>query len=181
MRCGAATLHSMSVAPDPQSAAIPVASPPRTRPIDFALAPSEVRRRRLGALVVALGSGALLAVAWSLTPSSDGFGTHRALGLPACSWPDRFGVPCPSCGMTTAFAFAAKGDLLSSFAAQPMGCALAVLTGMALVGSVWTLVTGRTLVPVFERFFNSRVAWLMGVAALLAWGYKIALMREWME
>lgn len=83
--------------------------------------------------------------------------------------------------MTTAFAYAAKGNLLSSFAAQPMGCVLAILTGMALVGSVWTLVTGRTLMPVYERVFTSRAAWLFGVAALLAWGYKIALMRGWME
>lgn len=83
--------------------------------------------------------------------------------------------------MTTAFAHAAKGDLLASFAAQPMGFLLAILTGMVLVASVWTLVTGRTVLPVYERLFNSRVAWLLGVVALLSWGYKTALMRGWTE
>jgi hypothetical protein len=67
--------------------------------------------------------------------------------------------------MTTAFAYAAKGQFLASFAAQPMGCILALLTGMAFVGSIWTLVTGRTIWPVYERL----------------WAYKAALMRGWME
>lgn len=148
-------------------------------PINPALAADAVRRRRLAALLAFAASGGLLLVAWFLKPSSEGFGTHRALGLPACTWPDRFGVPCPSCGMTTSFALAAKGRIVESFLAQPMGCALALATGMAAVGSLWTLASGRTVVPVFSRAWNSRTAWLFGLAVLLAWGYKIALMRGW--
>jgi hypothetical protein len=83
--------------------------------------------------------------------------------------------------MTTAFAYAAKGQLLASFAAQPMGCILALLTGMAFVGSIWTLVTGRTIWPVYERLWTARAAWVLGLVALLAWAYKAALMRGWME
>lgn len=172
----------MSVASDQQP---PVTStrvmPPQLPPVDLATGPEELRRRRFSSLILALGSGALLGVAWSLKPASAGFGTHQALGLPPCSWPSRFGLPCPSCGMTTAFAYAAKGDLLASFAAQPMGCVLAILTGMVLVGSLWTLATGRTVWPVYERLWTARGLWLLGLAALLAWGYKIALMRDWTE
>jgi hypothetical protein len=80
--------------------------------------------------------------------------------------------------MTTAFAYAAKGRLLDSFVTQPMGCILAVATGMAFVGSAWTLVTGRTVWPVYERLWSARAAWLIGIAALLAWGYKAASMTE---
>jgi hypothetical protein len=29
--------------------------------------------------------------------------------------------------------------------------------------------------------WNARALWLAGLVALLAWGYKIALMRGWME
>ena len=83
--------------------------------------------------------------------------------------------------MTTSFAYAAKGQLLASFAAQPMGCVLAIFTGMALVGSLWTLATGRSVWPVYERLWNARGAWLFGLAALLAWAFKIAAMRGWME
>jgi hypothetical protein len=153
--------------------------PPVAPPVD-ALDPESVRRRRLAALMVLACAGALLGVAWSLAPATQGFGTHQALGLPACTWPARFGVPCPSCGMTTAFAYAAKGRLLDSFVTQPMGCILAVATGMAFVGSAWTLVTGRTVWPVYERLWSARAAWLIGIAALLAWGYKAASMRGWM-
>ncbi len=144
-----------------------------------ALEPSEVARRRVAAVIIFLASGGLLSVAWALAPAARGFGTHQALGLPPCSWPARFGVPCPSCGMTTSFALAAKGRLLGSFLAQPMGCLLAIATGMALVACAWTIVTGRTLWPVYERLWNARVAWLVGLAALLAWGYKAACMRGW--
>lgn len=153
--------------------------PPVAPAID-ALDPAAVRSRRLAALVVFLATAALLGVAWSLSPSKQGFGTHQALGLPACTWPARFGVPCPSCGMTTAFAYAAKGRLAESFATQPMGCTLAIAAGMAFVGSAWTLATGRTVWPVYERLWSARAAWLIGIAALLAWGYKAALMRGWM-
>ncbi len=154
----------------------PVATPPRVAWDD----PADRRRRRLAALFVALFSGALLAVAWSLSPAKEGIGTHRALGLPECSWPARFGVPCPSCGMTTAFAHATKGELLASVRAQPMGALLALATGMAFVGSLWTLATGRSVWPVYERAWNARGAWILGLLALLAWGYKAALMRGWM-
>lgn len=81
--------------------------------------------------------------------------------------------------MTTSFALAAKGRLVESFIAQPMGCLLALATGMTLVGSAWTVVTGRTVWPVYERLWSARAAWLIGLVALLAWGYKSAAMRGW--
>lgn len=168
------------VAPVVASSVAQLAVPP-LRPSEPSDAAAEIRRRRVAAAIVAAASGGLLGVAWFLKASPRGFGTHEALGLPPCSWPSRFGVPCPSCGMTTAFAYAAKGDLLASFAAQPMGCVLAVLTGMALVGSLWTLVTGRSLWPVYARLWGARAAWALGLAALASWAYKIAVMRGWME
>jgi hypothetical protein len=145
-----------------------------------AFEPAEVRRRFVAAAIAVGASGGLLVVAWLLPPASRGFGTHQALGLPACSWPARFGVPCPSCGMTTAFALASKGRIVESFTTQPMGCVLAIAAGMTFVAAIWTLATGRTVWPVYERLLGARLAWFAGIAALLAWGYKTALMRGWM-
>ena len=145
-----------------------------------AFEPAEVRRRFVAAAIAVGASGGLLVVAWLLPPASRGFGTHQALGLPACSWPARFGVPCPSCGMTTAFALASKGRIVDSFTTQPMGCVLAIAAGMTFVAAIWTLATGRTVWPVYERLLGARLAWFAGIAALLAWGYKTALMRGWM-
>lgn len=154
--------------------------PPTQQSVVDALAPEAVRQRRLAALVVFLAAGVVLATGWLLAPAKAGFGTHQALGLPACTWPQRFGVPCPSCGMTTSFAYATKGRLIESFTAQPMGCLLAIATGMAFVGSAWSLVSGRTVWPVYERLWSARVGWLLAIAALLAWGYKAAAMRGWL-
>jgi hypothetical protein len=164
-------MDASSSSPSPQALAAP--------PID-ALSPEAVRRRRWSALAVAVGTGMLLGLAWWLQPSPNGFGTHQALGLPPCSWPDRFGVPCPSCGMTTAFSYAAKGRFVSSFLAQPMGMLLALAAGGAFVVSLWTLVSGRTLAPVYARMWNARLAWILGIIAVLSWGYKAAVMCGWM-
>lgn len=82
--------------------------------------------------------------------------------------------------MTTAFAHASKGQFLASIEAQPMGALLALATGMAFVGSLWTLATGRTVWPVYERVWNARGAWILGILAVLAWAYKTATMRGWM-
>jgi hypothetical protein len=184
----------MDPSTEPQSAAAPaqggavasVAGPANaagSMPFDPtrapALAPDEVHRRRLAALAVAIATGMLLGLAWWLDPSPRGFGTHQALGLPPCTWPERFGLPCPSCGMTTAYAFAAKGRFVSSFLAQPMGFLLAFATAVAFVVSLWTLATGRTIMPVLERLWGARLAYAIGLVALLSWGYKTALMRGW--
>ncbi len=48
-------------------------------------------------------------MAYRLEPDPRGFGTHQRLGLPPCTIRAVFGIPCPSCGMTTSFANITKG------------------------------------------------------------------------
>ncbi len=79
---------------------------------------------RLLAGVVAMLSWTLLAVAVALTPSESGVGTHEQLGMPPCSAEVLTGYPCPSCGMTTAFAWFVRGDLINALKAQVFGTAL---------------------------------------------------------
>src|SRR6185503_8103051 len=69
--------------------------------------------RRLIAAVVMLGCGTVLGVAAWLTPSPTGIGTHQQLHMPQCGWIAIADLPCPTCGMTTAFAHAAHGHLWS--------------------------------------------------------------------
>jgi len=75
---------------------------------------------------VALGALALLGVAAALQPNPRGLGTHEQLGLRACGFHERTGYPCPTCGMTTAFAYAARGRLVEAFVVQPAGALLAL-------------------------------------------------------
>jgi hypothetical protein len=66
--------------------------------------------------------------------------THLQLGLPTCTVKQVFGIPCPSCGMTTSFALFVRGDLLNSLRANWAGTILATfclaMIPFGLVGAV---------------------------------------------
>ncbi|MGC8762139.1 MAG: DUF2752 domain-containing protein [Acidobacteriota bacterium] len=71
-----------------------------------------------------LGFAIVLALARWLTPDPSGVGTHTALHLPPCTFYTVFHKPCPSCGMTTAFAWLLHGHPLKALATQPAGVAV---------------------------------------------------------
>lgn len=124
------------------------------------------------AAVVATGCLGLLVAAASLTPDPAGHGTHTQLGLPACQWAMRFGKPCPTCGMTTAFAYAAKARLGSAFEAQPFGLLLAIVTAGAFWGALHVAVTGSDLGRLAAGWARPRVILVLAAAGLAAWAYK---------
>ena len=128
--------------------------------------------RALGAAVLG-GCVLLFAVASRLEPATGGIGTHEQLGLAPCGMMMLWGLPCPTCGMTTAFAHAARGRLASAFHAQPAGLALAIAIGLTAIAAGGTLVTGRTYRVNWFRLSPTGVGF--GVVALLlgAWVYKI--------
>ncbi len=132
-------------------------------------------RFRMG--LFAFSALALLAVAAWLTPAAGGMGTHTQLGIPACTWPTTLGLPCPSCGMTTAFALAADGRLIDSFLAQPFGCLLAIATAAFVVVAGYATVTGSQLVAALFKSVSGVGWWLVGATLLLSWGYKIVESR----
>ena len=137
-------------------------------------APANVRWMSAAVAAAAL---TLLVVAWVLNPDSDGIGTHQQLGLPECGWIQAANLPCPSCGMTTAFSHAAHGDLVGSFVAQPMGMILALATAIAVVAGIHTAATGSMLGPFLGSFFGPRLLWIALALGALAWIWKIASHR----
>jgi hypothetical protein len=132
---------------------------------------------RLVAAGIAAAAGSPLAVAAWLEPSASGVGTHQQLGLPACGWIAGIGIPCPSCGMTTAFAFAARGSFLEAFSTQPAGALLALAAAIVAVMAVWTACSGSRSWEVLWSAMGRRFWWGFVVIAALAWVYKIAAMR----
>jgi hypothetical protein len=94
---------------------------------------------------IGLGLVFLLAVAAVLKPSPFLIGTHQQLGLPPCSFLILFGIPCPTCGMTTAWAYLMRGELLRAFQANSGGVLLAGLDMTAAPWLVISAVRGRWL------------------------------------
>lgn len=130
-------------------------------------------RTRLVCAAVLAACGSLLFVATRIEPNARGFGTHRQLGLPMCGFLLVSGVPCATCGMTTAFTHAVRGDLMAALATQPAGALFAVSVAALVLVSAYGLVFGLSLAPLWYNFWRLRPV-LGGVAVVLvAWIYKI--------
>ena len=131
------------------------------------------RATKVWAAVAVAGCLGFLGIARALEPEARGYGTHRALGISPCSVPLVTGYPCPTCGMTTAFAHAVRGEWIRAFNAQPAGWALCVAV-MAVAGlALSVLITGKTWRVNWYRV--SPVWTTLALVGLLlgGWGYKI--------
>src|SRR6476646_7286074 len=60
---------------------------------------------RAAALLISGACLAVLLVAARLNPDPAGESTHTQLGMNRCQFLAQTGLPCPSCGMTTSFAW----------------------------------------------------------------------------
>ena len=95
----------------------------------------------LARLVLAAGGATLvtlLAIACWLRPSPTGLGTHEQLGLPPCTFVVFVGKPCPSCGMTTSWAYVMRGQIWKALLANAGGTVLAL---GSIVAVPWLLVS----------------------------------------
>lgn len=160
-----------------------VASPPEARPVGgHPLGPLVERGRaknplsaRLIAAGCALGGVVLLGVALWLTPDPRGFGTHTQLGQPECGFLLVTKLPCPTCGMTTAFAHAVRGQWLRAIVAQPMGFLLALATAGTVVVSLMVIVTGTVWNLNWYRVSASRFVFAVFALFLAGWAVRIGL------
>ncbi|MCZ6836631.1 MAG: DUF2752 domain-containing protein [Planctomycetota bacterium] len=132
-----------------------------------------IRHRRIvGALVAICAAGILGLAAW-LTPSTEGIGTHQQMGLPECGWVTLMDLPCPTCGMTTSFAFAAEGDMFTSFKTQPLGAMLAIATAMSFLVGSFVALTGSRVGSMFSRLWGRWSGWIIAGLIVVAWIYKV--------
>jgi hypothetical protein len=139
--------------------------------------PLPKRRARVISALVLLGASTVLAVAVWLKPDPRGIGTHEQLRMAPCGMLISFGVPCPSCGMTTAFAHTVRGQWLRAIWAQPAGFVFALATVVAVVLSAVSLLTGRP-----PRMFNRhvtpfRICLATLILLLSGWAAKILLVK----
>ena len=87
----------------------------------------------------------LLATAAWLKPSPLRHGTHQQLGLPPCTFWVLFGRPCPTCGMTTAWAHLVRGQVIGALRANVGGTLLAVVAVIAMPWLLGAAARGRWL------------------------------------
>ena len=140
-----------------------------------AAARSDAWSNRIIAAAVFIPAAAVLLVAYLLQPSAAGHGTHTQMGLPPCGFLTTTGLPCISCGMTTSFSHAAKGNLLAALATQPAGALLALLTAMTVVVSGYALVVGMPLSGLAQTVLRPRTLLILGAVLVVAWAYTISL------
>jgi len=122
---------------------------------------------RRGLLAAAAGLALPLLLAGWLVPDPRGMGTHEQLGLPACGFYTRFGVRCPTCGMTTAWAHMVRGQVGPALRASAAGSLLAVVDA---AGAAWLLVCAM-----WGRWWPAplrptTMAWIAGTAVAAALG-----------
>jgi len=138
---------------------------------------SHAARRRLVALTVAGVGLAWLGVAAWFNPDPTGHGTHQQLGLHACGLLTTTGFPCTTCGMTTAFAYAADGRFVAAFITQPAGALLALTVAAVTMTALWAAWSGMSLLPLGRALAHRWVLWPAGAIALAAWAYKAVMVK----
>jgi hypothetical protein len=86
---------------------------------------------------------------------------HRLISYPwPCGFKAQFGLPCPTCGMTTSLVAFAKGNILNAFYIQPAAatlCCLLIGAGafslvIAIAGTDWGLVRSIKLKYIIVTF-----------------------------
>jgi hypothetical protein len=134
---------------------------------------------RASLVLIAVLLVGVFAVAILLDPYRDGkvwlVETHRQLGLPPCTFKDLTGYPCPSCGMTSSFALAIRGDLWHSAQANFVGTLLALGCLAFIPWGLACAITGRLLgIRNFERLLVRAVIAFL-ILMFGRWGIVLAL------
>jgi Protein of unknown function (DUF2752) len=133
-----------------------------------AVHPAIDRTVAAGVLVIA---AAIVGLLWPLHPDPRGIGTHEQLGMEPCGWaqgPD--GIPCPTCGVTTAACQLVHLHPIDAVVTQPFGAALA-LAGLALAGTA-AFCLAR------QKSFLDLIAWLP--YGTIAVGFTVLLLASWL-
>lgn len=128
---------------------------------------------RVYAGLVALGCLLFLGVGASLSADSAGHGTHTQLGLPPCAFAATLGLPCATCGMTTAVATATGGNLSRAFVVQPFGAGLALAAASSFWIALYVAATGSRVWRFAVPLLRPRPMILLAGLLVASWVYKM--------
>ena len=134
-----------------------------------------LQNRGMGFLMLCV-SVFVIGLALKMEPASGGVGTHKQLGLPSCAWMS-YGVPCPSCGMTTAVSYCVRGSFFKAFATQPAGVFFGLAIGVVGILGFWIVITGTSFSWIIPYVFSSFMGWSLVIIVIFSWLYKIVIVR----
>jgi len=123
-------------------------------------------------MALAVCAGVLVA-AWLLQPSPEGYGTHEQWLVVPCAFRWITGLPCPMCGLTTAFALMARGEVLAALSAHVLGPALYAGTGLLGLASAVALARGTRIAPRWLTGATGARVMLLVVGA--GWAVNVAI------
>jgi len=116
----------------------------------------------------------VLAVAAWLQPAASGYGTHTQLGLPPCNFLRLTHLPCPSCGLTTCFAFAVRLQFRNAFFANPFGILAFLGTVTAIPTAVFLLCSRISFRRITEHAHFPKAVYAATALYFLSWMFKLA-------
>ena len=139
----------------------------------WALIPASPRQR-LAAAWVFLGIAGLFVSLYLAQRLGFDFGTLFG----PCGFKQRYGLPCPTCGMTTAVLAFARGQIARAFCVQPAAGLLCSTLAIVAVASLALATVGRyprSLEQVVSRVRITHV--LIGVGLVVAAGWAVTFIR----
>lgn len=147
-----------------------------TVPRIYAISPVPQRLpvvQRMIALAVSLACLAVLITAVMISPDPGGTSTHLKLGLAECQFLRTSNLPCPSCGMTTSFAWFVRGNLPASLYVQPMGTFLALVAAITFWAALYIAATGKPVYRLMRGLPSSYYVIVPVGIGIAAWAWKI--------
>jgi hypothetical protein len=115
----------------------------------------------------------VLAVALWLKPAACGYGTHTQLGLPPCNFLLVTHLPCPSCGLTTSFAYAIRFEYWKAFVANPFGLVAFFGTVSLIPAGVFLLWRRMSFRRITESAHFTKVLYAGTAFYFLSWIFKL--------
>jgi hypothetical protein len=129
----------------------------------------------IGLLVAAC---CVLAVARWLEPAACGYGTHTQLGLPPCNFLRITHLPCPSCGLTTSFAYAIRFQFWKAFLANPFGLIAFFGTVSLIPSAIFLLWRRMSFRRITEGVHFTKAVYATTALYFLGWIFKVAEMHS---
>jgi hypothetical protein len=159
---------------------LPGILPPSPNYIRVTEPPIRLRKELNGttrSLLALLGCGliVLLGIAAYLHPDSRHYGTHEQLGLPPCTFFILFGVPCPTCGMTTAWSHLMHGEIGAALRANAGGTLMAIVAILVVPWSLATAFRGRPCPGMPGENARIWIACALFAVILIQWACRLAM------